>query len=146
MAYGPSIEQALLRIYEPDTLFRIEAVSYAAIAPYADPVTGDGEWYTTKPKLEVSAYPVAKWTEHGATLKIWSGARPKWVDLRPGKQWASRTIEEAVRQFEQRRARQIWILQRQLASAEYERKLAISACNAFSGVREDLLSATEIPQ
>ena len=140
MAYGPTIEQALLRTYEPDTLFRIEAVSYAQSDEYGDFVR------SSTPALEVSAYPVAKWTECGATLKIWSGARPKWVDLRPGKQWASRTIEEAVRQFEQRRARQIWILQRQLASAEYERKLAISACNAFFDMREDLLSATEIPQ
>lgn len=108
---------------EVGVLFRVEAVRYAAIQPYADPVTGDGEWYTTDPRLEVHAYWVYRWTEHGATLRYIEprSFRPKWVDLRPGaKQWASRDVAEAVRQFAERRRRQIYVLKRQLARAERE--------------------------
>jgi hypothetical protein len=76
--------------------------------------------------LEVHAYPVLRETPCGATLlNIWSGARPKWVDLREGaKQWASRSVREAVEQFAERRRRQVWILNRQVLRAEYERDLA----------------------
>jgi hypothetical protein len=115
-------ENKLSGVTKQGVLFRVEAVRYAAITPYADPITGDGEWYTTDPKLELFAYGVHKWTEHGATLKDeWSGSRRRWVDLRsPGKQWASHTAEEAVLQFAQRRKRQIWILERQLKRARME--------------------------
>lgn len=108
---------------EVGVVFRVEAVSYAAIQPYADPVTGDGEWYITDPRLEVHAYWVNNWTAHGATLRhVEPGSyRPKWVDLRLGaKQWASRDVAEAVRQFAERRRRQIHVLRRQLVRAERE--------------------------
>lgn len=61
-----------------------------------------------------------------ATLKnIWSGARPKWTDLRPGaKQWASRTAREAIEQLAERRRRQLWVLNRKVQRAEYDMKLA----------------------
>jgi hypothetical protein len=122
MAYGTPLKQAREWQWEGDHLFRVEAVSYAAIQPYADPVSGEGAWYTTDPRLEVTGYEVRNWTEHGATLETFS--RRKWVDLRPhAKQWASRTIEEAVEQFRLRRKRQIYILERQLARARYEMDL-----------------------
>lgn len=104
-------------------LYRVEAVSYSVCV---DP---DREEYSsTSPALEVNAYSVRNWTAHGATLDIYSGARPKWVDLRPGaKQWASRTAREAVQQFLNRRNRQIWILDRQRQRAKFEAGLAVSA-------------------
>lgn len=140
MAYGPTIEQALLRNYEPDTVFRVEAVSYAQSDEYGDFVR------SSAPKLEVTAFDVRKWTECGATLNVYSGGRPKWVDLRTGhKQWASRTIEEAVRQFGERRRRQIYVLQRQLARAQYEHDLANSACKGIFDDLGLLPSATETP-
>ncbi len=102
-------------------LFRVEAVSYSYV------VDADREEYgSTTPALEVQAYAVTRWTPCGATLRdIWSGAKPKWVDLRPGaKQWASRSVREAVEQLAERRRRQLYVLARQTRRAEYERDLA----------------------
>jgi hypothetical protein len=107
---------------EVGVLFRVEAVRYAAVS-YPAYCDGHGEWYTTDPRLEVHAYWVNNWTEHGATLRHTEprSFRPKWVDLRPGaKQWASRDVAEAVRQFAERRRRQIYVLERQLARAMRE--------------------------
>lgn len=116
-AYYPSGDTA------PGFVYRVEAVSYSVCV---DP---DREEYSsTSPVLEVNVYSVRNWTAHGATLDIYSGARPKWVDLRPGaKQWASRTAREAVHQFLNRRNRQIWVLDRQLQRAKFEAGLAMSA-------------------
>lgn len=115
----------------PGWLLRAEPVRYAAIAPYANPVSGEGEWYTTDAQIELFAFPVLRWTPYGATLReIWSGARHKWVDLRPGaKQWASRTAAEAVQQLADRRERQIWVLKHKLARAEAEIGLAQRTLN-----------------
>lgn len=91
-------------------LFRVEGVSYSML-------TGDGDRYgSTGPSLELFAFPVRRFTPCGATLlDVWSGARERFVDLRPNaKQWASRTPEEAVRQLLERRRRQDWILSRKL--------------------------------
>lgn len=121
-----TVEERLARCPpEVGILFRVEAVSCAAISHYACPVSGEGEWYTTPPRLELFGYDVHKWTEHGATLNhCWSGARRRWVDLRPGaKQWASRTAREAVEQFALRRKRQLYVLKRQIARAEEELSL-----------------------
>jgi hypothetical protein len=105
---------------EVGVLFRVEAVRYAAVS-YPAYCDGHGEWYTTDPRLEVHAYWVHNWTECGATLREMNGARRRWVDLRPGaKQWASRDLAEAVRQFAERRRRQIYVLKRKLARAEQE--------------------------
>jgi hypothetical protein len=92
-------------------LWRIEAVSYSQCV---DP---DAERYeSTPPRLELFFVSVKRWTPHGATL--WEG---KWCDLRPDrKQYASRTVADALEQFRRRRRAQIHILQRQLARAERE--------------------------
>lgn len=107
-------------------VFRAEAVRYAAIQPYADPVTGDGEWYTTAPRVELFAFPVVRWTPCGATIKnIWGRRYSTFVDLRPGrKQYASRTAREAVEQLVERRRRQLYILNRQIARAKEEKRVA----------------------
>jgi hypothetical protein len=133
MAYGTKITgdfekaqaEAIARhshYYDPPFwLFRVDAVSYAYV------VDRDGDvWGSTDPVLEVQAYPVLRETPRGATLSnIWSGAKPKWVDLRAGaKQWASRSVAEAVAQFAERRRRQVYVLNRQLRRAEQERDLA----------------------
>lgn len=104
----------------PGWLLRAEAVSYS----YA--VDADREEYgSTAPAIELWAFPVDRFTPLGATLQnIWSGARKRWVDLRPGKQWASRTAEEAVQQLADRRKRQLYILARQTRRAEFEVELA----------------------
>lgn len=110
-------------------LLRAEAVRYAAIAPYADPVSGEGEWYTSDPQIELFAFPVLRWTPCGATIEpIWGHRTRSWVDLRdPDKQWASRTAEEAVRQLMLRRRRQRYILGRQMERARREESLAFRA-------------------
>lgn len=105
-------------------LFRVEACRYAYVvnAEY-------DEWGTTDPRLELFAFPVKRFTPHGATLKnIWAGAKERWVDLRPdAKQWASRTAADAIEQFARRREAQIFILNRQLARARRELELANGA-------------------
>lgn len=140
MAYGAPIRsrddlaEAVIELAQRITderaagvLYRVEAVSYAAIQHYADPISGEGEWYSTGPRLELFAFPVQRWTEHGATLFRYSGARPKWVDLRDGaKQWASRTGVEAVAQFADRRKRQIYIIGKQMQRATRELDLTRS--------------------
>lgn len=129
MAYGTPLKQAREWQWGPDTLYRVEAVSYAVSDQW-------GDYSSTAPALEVTGYDVLRWTDCGATLKIMSGARHKWVNLQPGaKQWASHTIDEAVEQFMLRRKRQIYILERQLARARYEMKLAEVAL----GVADDLI-------
>lgn len=107
---------------EVGVLFRVEAVRYAGCQLTE---WGGEDYYVTDPKLEVFAFWVHNWTEYGATLRDeWSGSRRRWVDLRsPGKQWASRTIGQAVEQFADRRRRQIWILKRQLRRARDELRL-----------------------
>lgn len=103
---------------EVGVLFRVEAVRYSGCALTE---WGGEDYYVTDPKLETHAYWVHKWTEHGATLREMNGARRRWVDLRPGaKQWASRDLGEAVRQFAERRRRQIYVLNRQLDRAKAE--------------------------
>lgn len=108
--------QALARTVPGEYLFRVEAVSYSYT------VDADREEYgSTEPRLEVFALEVLRWTEQGATLREMSGARNRWVNLQPGaKQYASRTVAEAVEQFASRRRAQIYILQRQLRRAERE--------------------------
>lgn len=112
-----SIRRAALgRLPRGEYLFRVEAVSYSYT------VDADREEYgTTDPRLEVFALEVLRWTEQGATLRETTGARNRWVNLQPGaKQYASRTVAEAVEQFASRRRAQIYILQRQLRRAERE--------------------------
>lgn len=112
--------------HTPPHLFRVEAVRYAGCSLTE---WGGEDYYVTDPKLEVHAYEVHKWTEHGATLVQFSGARRQWVDLRsPGKQWASRSVVIAVEQFALRRERQIYILERQLARARQELHLTQTPC------------------
>jgi hypothetical protein len=125
-AYGYAIDanagldhaqaKVLARTIPGDYLFRVEAVSYSYT------VDADREEYgSTDPRLEAFALEVLRFTEHGATLREMSGARNRWVNLRPGaKQYASRTVAEAVEQFASRRRAQIYILRRQLARAERE--------------------------
>lgn len=105
-------------------LFRVDTVRYAYCL---DP---DGDvWGSTDPTLEVQAYPVLRWTPCGATVKdIWGGKGDKWVDLRPNaKQWASRSVREAIEQLQERRRRQIWVLERKLSRARDDHYLTARA-------------------
>ena len=124
LAYGVKLagiaSVASLTAANPRCLFRCEAVSYSYTI---DP---ECEWYgSTDPVLEIFAFRIVRETRFGVTIDAWSGARQRWIDLRPGaKQWASPTVNDAVQQFEDRRKRQIYILQRQLKRAEQELSLA----------------------
>lgn len=109
--------QALRHAASGEYLFRVEAVSYSTCVL---DVNGCESYGSTDARLELFALPVLRWTQYGATLREMVGARNRWVDLRPGKQYASRTAREAVHQFAQRRERQIFILHRQLTRAERE--------------------------
>lgn len=89
----------------------------ADVVRYSYTVDADREEYgLTSGQIELWACPVLRWTQHGATLKdIWTGARQRWVDLRPGaKQWASRTAVDAVAELAERRRRQQYVLSRKL--------------------------------
>ena len=130
MAYNFTVDKFDLDAFQPDILFRVYAQVYAGHDPYATPY--GGEDYVTDPVLEVSRHRVLRWTECGATLEEFSGARHRWVDLRPeAKQWASLTVRQALVEFRQRRERQLYVLKRQLARAEQERSLA---CAALAGL------------
>ena len=98
-------------------LWRVEAVRYSGCELTE---WGGEDYYTTAPRLEIFGEEVGKWTPCGARLRH-SG---RWVDLRDGaKQYASRTVAEAVAQFARRREGQIYILRRQLRRAEEELSL-----------------------
>lgn len=117
----------------PGWLLRADVVSYA----YCIDPEGD-YWGSTAGRVELFAFPVKRFTPHGATLReIWSGARERWVDLRPGKQWASRTAEEAIRQLAERRRRHLYILSGKTKRAEYDRDLAE---RTLGGYQKDLLA------
>ncbi|HET8729513.1 MAG TPA: hypothetical protein VFM34_00170 [Moraxellaceae bacterium] len=105
-------------------LLRAEAVSYAVSDEY-------GDYVSSRPGIELFAFPVVRWTPCGATiLPIWGHRTRSWVRLdNPGNQWASRTAREAIRQLMLRRKRQQYILQRQLARAKEEEHLASCAIN-----------------
>ncbi len=107
-------------------LFRAEANRYAAIQPYADPISGDGAWYTTDPKIELFAFPVVRWTPCGARIRnIWRSRERDWVDLREGhKQWASRTAHEAIEQLAERRRRMVWVLGKKIDRAREDMRIA----------------------
>ncbi len=94
-------------------LWRIEGVRYSTC--HLDQF--DQEIYgVTDPRLEVFMHSVKRWTPTGA--RLWDG---RHVDLRDGhKQFASRTIGEALSQFANRRRNQIKILERQLLRATTE--------------------------
>lgn len=120
---GPQLRAAEGQAYErlgqhypggaPDVLWRVEAVSYAVGDEY-------GGWTSTGPRLELFVLPVRKWTPCGARLE-----EGRWVDLQPDrKQYASRTPDEALQQFINRRKAQIRILEKQLARAKRELRLA----------------------
>ena len=76
------------RIQPHDILWRVEAVRYSqCVDPEAE------RYETTPPRLELFGLTVLRFTPHGATLHEMSGARRRWVDLRPdAKQYASRTV------------------------------------------------------
>ena len=114
-------------------LWRVEAVRYAYVvdAEY-------DEWSTTHPQLELFPLSVKKWTPTGA--RLWEG---RHVDLRDGaKQYASKTVTEALAQFRRRREAQIWILKKQLARAESELALtcATSESAPFIAARSSRLT------
>lgn len=99
----------------PDLVWRIEAVSYSACS--IDQFGGEN-YYSTDPRLELFGIPVVRWTEHGATV---NHAGRTWTDLREGnKQWASLTPADALKEFAERRRRQIYILERKLRRARLE--------------------------
>lgn len=111
------------RTVDTQHLWRVEAVSYSTV------IDAEREEYgSTAPRLELFLVSIKHWTPCGARLLSWRSYGPVWVDLRSGaKQWASRTPEEALRQFELRRRKQINILKRQLLRAERELVLALEA-------------------
>ena len=104
-----------------DYLWRVEAVSYSTV------IDAEREEYgSTAPRLELFIVSIRRWTPCGAR------GFNNWIDLRDGhKQFASRTPEEALRQFATRRHRQRYILERQLARAKREQDLAAAALDAI---------------
>jgi len=102
-------------------LIRVEACRYSYVtnAEY-------DEYGTTDSRLELFAFPVKRFTKHGATLNnIWNSGRNRWVDLRPSaKQWASRTAVDAIEHFINRRHRQLYVLGKQIERARNELLLA----------------------
>ncbi len=97
-------------------LWRIEGVRYAGVSLNQ---FGLENYYTTDPRLELFAVSVKHWTPTGA--RLWTGQH---VDLREGrKQYASRTVIEALEQFKRRRVNQIRILSKQLERAQFELRL-----------------------
>lgn len=107
-------------------LFRVVGNQYSAIQPYADPVSGDGAWYTTPSTLELFAFPVVRWTPCGATIwDIHGKGGKRSVHLSCAvKHYASRTAREAIKEFYERRVGQLYILAKQVRRAEREKALA----------------------
>lgn len=70
-------------------------------------------------QLVFSAIPIIKYTPCGAVISYgheWD--KPRFVNLRAVKQWASATMDEAVEQLRHRKIRQIKILRSRLDDAE----------------------------
>lgn len=100
-------------------LYRFDAVSYAyCIDPDWD------YWGSTPSQLELTLYPVKRWTNTGATLFMWSGARRKHVNFSHNKQFACRTPQQALESYRARKTRQIAILKARLRNAERDLSLA----------------------
>ncbi len=114
---GPKLSEAAKvaekRTFESfEYLWRVEAVRYAQSDEY-------GDYRSSDPHLELFFLSVKKWTPTGA--RLWNG---KHVDLRDGKkQFASRTPQEALKQFRMRKHAQIYILEKQLRRAKQELQL-----------------------
>lgn len=134
MAYGSkwdwrdpmaAVVEAFQRYQRQDAvgyLYRFDAVSYAYCI---DP---DGDyWGSTPSRLELTLYPVKRWTNTGATLFIWSGARRKHVNFSHNKQFACRTPQQALESYRARKTRQIAILKARLRNAEHDLSLAQSS-------------------
>lgn len=85
-----------------------EAILYRA----EDSTDGDGNT-----RITIRGFLIVGYTRCGAQI-VGYGRRPKFVNLRAVKQFASGTKEEALRQLWYRKHRQIQILSHRLASAE----------------------------
>lgn len=105
-----------------DVLWRCEAKRYASF-------DDDGDVsYISPPRLELHWIRVDRRTPKGAwifreragELQI---SRGKFINLARNKAYARNTVEEAVRDFAERRKRQIGILKGQLQRAEQELQL-----------------------
>ncbi|AEI71029.1 hypothetical protein [EBPR siphovirus 2] len=110
-----------------DVLWRCEAKRYSYV------VDADREEYgVTDPRLELRWFRVAKRTPKGAHVAYaTTEAGGTYVGLSRNKAFARNTIDEAVRDFKERRKRQIAILKGQLSRARYELALTEEKFNAL---------------
>jgi len=104
------------RWYAPENeilgfLYRFDYKRYSYI------VDAEREEYSSYAVLELYAYPVKKWTPHGATLHCYSGTRHKFVNLEATKRFAWKTVDEALESFIARKKKEISIYESRIAEA-----------------------------
>lgn len=101
-------------------LYRVTAQSYAVcVDPDRD------RYVSSDPRLELNGYRIKRVTPAGYWIDGPHGERWVRTNSPGGKEFASRTPEEALRQFIERRRAQIRIVERQLTRARAE--LALTA-------------------
>ncbi len=71
-----------------------------------------------EPFIRIERYTITGYTPCGVWINAYN-PKPKFVNLKSTKQWASSTEEEAVKQLKYRKAAHVRILRAQLASAEW---------------------------
>lgn len=101
-----------------DVLWRVQARH----RDYFVDDSGDIQFVGGSPRLELTWYRVQKWTRCGARLSC--GIYVNLDKRISRREWASRTKEEALVSFAEKRKRQIVILNRQLRIAKLELELA----------------------
>lgn len=100
-----------------DVLWRCESKVFSyTIDPETD------RYGTTDPVLHMMWFTVKRWTPTGARLE---DGKMVYLDKKiTRREWASKTLEEALQSFKERRMRQVNILQHQLNYAQAELDLA----------------------
>ncbi len=98
-------------------LYRVEGITYAAPLNEYDERCGEGRSELVTHKFEIlKETPCGVWISYGCDKKF--------VNLNSVKQFASRTLEDANRQFIYRKRRQITILKSQSKQAEKYLRMA----------------------
>lgn len=78
---------------------------------------GWGDGIRARIELSVNRHPILRYTACGCWIAVY-GSKPKFINLRAEKQWASAEQTEAIRQLSYRKRKQVLHLSRRLEEAK----------------------------